>query len=52
MANISVSFIFPFFLECFQMGIYNTGKQLSTCLDLINTEKSLSLPINIYSLVY
>ena len=38
MANFSVSFIFPFFSECFQTGINNTGKnnivQYSTCPDL------------------
>ena len=53
MANYSVSFIFLFFPECFQTVIYNTEKkQYSTCPDLINREKLLSLPINIYSLVY
>ena len=26
MANFSVCFIFPFFSECYQTGIINTGK--------------------------
>ena len=53
MAKFSVSFIFPIFHECFPAGINNTGKnKYNTCPDLINTEKSLSLSINIYSLVY
>ena len=53
MANFSMRFIFPFFPECFQTGIKNTEKKhYSICPDLINTEKSLSLPIDIYSVVY
>ena len=47
-----VSFIFMFFPNAFKR-INNTGKNKTvTCPDLIHTEKSLSLPINIYSLVY
>ena len=49
MPNFSQSFILPFFPECFQTGINNTGKTIQYT---INTEKSLFLPINIYSLVY
>ena len=51
MANFPVSFTFLLFPECFQRGI-NKKKRYNTCLNLTNTEKSLSLPINIYSLVY
>ena len=48
MTNFSVSFIIPFF---FLQMLSNGNKQLrnkqySTCPDLLNTEKSLSLPIN------
>ena len=52
MANFSVSFNFPFFLECFQMRINNTGKiQYSTNSELINIEKSCPYPL-IFTLWY
>ena len=53
MANFSVSIIFPFFSQMLSnRNNQHRIKQYSTCPDLINTEKSSSLPVDIYSLVY
>ena len=42
MANFTVSFIYPFFPECFQTGINDTGKNNT---DLINTENACPYPL-------
>ena len=48
--TIEFEFYFPVFFR--MLSNKHRKKQYSKCPDLINTEKSLSLLTNIYSLVY